>query len=450
MREVYSNCTVALAAEDTADCDVGFLPRLLPEARDKTLDTDHQDQTMRTWSGEWGRPTSGHNALSTRGWTLQERILPSRTLRFTSYGMSCECNRFLSLAGNLGLLPLTFWAYRLAISGREDRRPPEGADTIIDEADDGKDISHRHITNFLVSGSPKAMYYAWYSIAENYSSRTLTEAADKLSALSGLARLFAGSVPNGSDDYLAGIWRQGLAEGLLWHAEEPCARIPTYTAPSWSWASMAGKISYLRERNQFPFESDVEIEESVCDKSLLDPTGSVSGGYIRLVGQVVPVHLLVLNSFSTKVPEEDSKTPMKGSYVSKYLGGPGHFGRAYKDQICFVYPLDLSEKSHWEVLCDERMPFTTECRLECHSAQGCECNVKSENETRYFCLSVGRMIQHPRGWYDPPILRVRHWWLLLEAMPSSEHAYKRIGIGYFHRNRPNIFNFADIQTVELV
>lgn len=78
------------------------------------------------------------------------------------------------------------------------------------------------------------MYFAWYSFAEISSARALTIPADNLSALSGLASLLASSITGGSDEYLAGIWRQDRTEGLLWHVEEPCVRFTTYIAPSWS------------------------------------------------------------------------------------------------------------------------------------------------------------------------------------------------------------------------
>lgn len=223
IREVYLSCSVALAAEDTADCGLGFLPRVLPQARGVTLNPCSHDQMLRFWSDDWTGVYS-ENALSARGWTLQEQILPSRKLWFKSSNMVWECNEVLEApngVGDMGLLSLTFWAYRLAISGRKDKRPPRGVDAITDEDEDGEDIRHQNITNFLISGSANAMYYAWYTIAEYYSTRALTEPTDKLSALSGLASLFASSIPTGPDDYLAGIWRHNLAEGLLWHAAEP-------------------------------------------------------------------------------------------------------------------------------------------------------------------------------------------------------------------------------------
>lgn len=440
MREVYSNCVLALAAEDTVDCDLGFLPRVFPQTRSKVTSSDNGHDILRTLSSEWGGVFS-QMALSARGWTLQERILPSRTLRFTSSGMVWECNQVfaaMNQAKSMDLWSLAFRAIRLAISGRKDTPAPAGLGAITDTDENGQDISHLNITSFLTSGSSQAMYFAWYTIAENYSSRSLTKPADKLSALSGLASLLASSIPEGHDDYLAGIWRQDLAGGLLWQTEEPCARFSTYIAPTWSWASMAGKISYFRERYQFPFESLVDIEEAACDKSRFDPTGSVSGGHIRLIGEVVPVHLLSLTSSSLS----------QWSYVSRYTGWGGHFGRAFKDQVVFVYPFGTRMKRHWEVLCDEKMPFTSEYKLDGHCGQSHECSAKSESEPQFFCLSIGRMHQRANAFEREH--RFRHWWLLLEAVPPREQLYKRVGIGYFHRSAPDLFDLATRQAITII
>lgn len=105
----------------------------------------------------------------------------------------------------MDLWSLAFRAIRLAISGRKDTPAPAGLGAIPDTDENGQDISHLNITSFLTSGSSQAMYFAWYTIAENHSSRSLTKPADELSALSGLASLLASSMPEGHDDYLAGI-----------------------------------------------------------------------------------------------------------------------------------------------------------------------------------------------------------------------------------------------------
>lgn len=48
MRDVYSHCVVALATEDTEDCDSGFLPRISPKNKGKISCSGNQDQILRT------------------------------------------------------------------------------------------------------------------------------------------------------------------------------------------------------------------------------------------------------------------------------------------------------------------------------------------------------------------------------------------------------------------
>lgn len=104
---------------------------------------------------------------------------------------------------------------------------------------------------------PAAVYQDWDAVVELYSLLNLTFTSDKLVAISGLARSITTSDPNDhGDGYLAGLWQSTLPTHLLWTTEKIIeqswendieVRIPEryeqYIAPSWSWASINGKIS---------------------------------------------------------------------------------------------------------------------------------------------------------------------------------------------------------------
>ncbi|OCK81956.1 HET-domain-containing protein, partial [Lepidopterella palustris CBS 459.81] len=83
----------------------------------------------------------------------------------------------------------------------------------------------------------------WRAIVEEYSKLKLTCEKDKLPALSGLARYMQ---QYRTDRYLAGLWEDELPISLLWRPTEPgrTYRPSKYTAPSWSWASVVGKIYF--------------------------------------------------------------------------------------------------------------------------------------------------------------------------------------------------------------
>lgn len=137
--------------------------------------------------------------------------------------------------------------------------------------------------------------HIWSLLISKYSACLLTETAkDKLVALSGLAKSLGPS-----HEYCAGLWRKDLAYQLLWKSLRPSTsrRAPVtpaeYQAPSWSWASVNGPISYrIRESVNDP---EAEILITVLDveteKAGSDPTGRVKGGSIVISGPIVKASL---------------------------------------------------------------------------------------------------------------------------------------------------------------
>jgi hypothetical protein len=84
----------------------------------------------------------------------------------------------------------------------------------------------------------------WYKFVNQYTERDLTNTEDKLLAVSGIAKFLQVKTQG---LYMAGLWESGLPDSLLWQIEKPPANkaLPsTYRAPSWSWASVEGKICY--------------------------------------------------------------------------------------------------------------------------------------------------------------------------------------------------------------
>ena len=84
--------------------------------------------------------------------------------------------------------------------------------------------------------------------------RELTKGADKLIALSGLAHSYyerEGKPGVSHKDYKAGhrgkygagLWEADMPSALLWRSRS-AQRPSEYRAPSWSWASVDGHISY--------------------------------------------------------------------------------------------------------------------------------------------------------------------------------------------------------------
>ena len=104
----------------------------------------------------------------------------------------------------------------------------------------------------------EAAYSFWESAVHNYSRRTLTFQTDRLPAISAVASIIADAT---GDRYLAGLWRNDLLAGLAWIGSKAAPQ-QEYIAPTWSWASLPGKVYYTgRTRHS----RGADLEASVVD-----------------------------------------------------------------------------------------------------------------------------------------------------------------------------------------
>ncbi|PVH79636.1 HET-domain-containing protein [Cadophora sp. DSE1049] len=180
--------------------------------------------------------------LSLRGWVMQERILPVRTLHFTKNQVFWECGEtFASEAFPIQISPLfKFQAWT-------------------------KDYVDNDI--------------GWADLVKHYSRCNLTLTKDKLVAISGLAQ-FVHSKTN--DQYLAGLWRESLCSHLCWFVtpRQIRTRISPYTAPTWSWASLHASVIFwdpYSSITMLPQLTNVEITHTSND-----PFGQISYAKLHL------------------------------------------------------------------------------------------------------------------------------------------------------------------------
>jgi hypothetical protein len=108
---------------------------------------------------------------------------------------------------------------------------------------------------------------------------------DKLPALSGLAQVFMGHL---KDKYVAGLWSKDLLRGVLWEgAYNKTASTTTYRAPTWSWASIDGVVTYpgfLIEDPALPWKPLAQILRVETVPVTEDVTGQLTGGYLLISG----------------------------------------------------------------------------------------------------------------------------------------------------------------------
>jgi hypothetical protein len=81
----------------------------------------------------------------------------------------------------------------------------------------------------------------WIFIVGAYSEGSLSFSKDKLVALSGLAQMMSKDMDS---PYVAGMWRKDLEHYLLWNIQKPkpAPQKDSTRGPSWSWASVDGKV----------------------------------------------------------------------------------------------------------------------------------------------------------------------------------------------------------------
>ncbi|KAF2176839.1 HET-domain-containing protein [Zopfia rhizophila CBS 207.26] len=193
----------------------------------------------------------GDEPLSRRGWTLQERLLPSRLIHYAKDQMYFQCGCRIQSEDGFLFRNKMFSLESLVV---QEKIPFEEHGAI------GPGVSF--IPRYHLELPRGRWDGGWLSLIQNYSQRKLTVDQDKLPALSGLARLLAGRT---GDRYLAGLWANHLPEDLFWRVypqEESYSdavgglpirgkilgevkRPKEYRAPSWSRASLDAPVRFL-------------------------------------------------------------------------------------------------------------------------------------------------------------------------------------------------------------
>lgn len=292
MRDVYRGSVLTLEAASAARADEGFL-----EERQSSMPycrlpwRSNVGQLDESCPSIYLRPIfdiSDNQLLATklytRGWTLQERILPPRTLSFGMQQISFECTRgFVDESGHMNELP-RFTEDYLSKKNMLDIRSRLGLVwqcigflIRLFRLPPTFDLPYPFNATIYaagllpVPGGSVATYYDyWRSVVQRFSERELTENIDRLPAVAGLAKELQSAM---GDIYIAGLWKKEFVASLAWECgrlydyngpegpvNNPSRRPPSsyvydwpegvrskdYTAPSWSWASVHGVVRFIQ------------------------------------------------------------------------------------------------------------------------------------------------------------------------------------------------------------
>ncbi len=245
MSSVYGGSAVTIAASSARDSTHGcFLkpPHFSGGLRARITDGGRKRvQDFR--SQEVYNLSTFDTHLGTRAWALQEKMLPPRTIHFGDRGV--------------------FWECRTKIASEY---LPDGFPNML--------------VSPLVQRKAK-LELLWNQIVQLYSAANLTFGKDKLPALSGVAKL--GHNETG-DQYLAGLWRARVEEQLCWRRwrSEPDIKRPSWRAPSWSWASVDGRVTWYTLQEGVLETAYAHVLNASTTPYADDPFGQVTAGVIRL------------------------------------------------------------------------------------------------------------------------------------------------------------------------
>ncbi|EFX03383.1 heterokaryon incompatibility protein [Grosmannia clavigera kw1407] len=247
----FQNAAVTIMAATSTSAAEGFLS---PKRQPPSYQPEHELHVP--MDGGIGtvylsfKPYEPIHHLETRAWGLQEYMLSSRKLIFSHYEVLWQCKE-------MGTRGVTGY-------GLDYRQPLE-----IDFGD-GDDVAE------------DVRLSTWKTIVMLYTERQLTRSDDRLRALAGITSKLQTQWP---DMNLFGHWKKGFIVLLAWYKEE-ADRKPYRVlrrAPSWSWASLDGRICYASfsapdAMAQMVTESKVVLQcRILCEDSInVDKRASIS------------------------------------------------------------------------------------------------------------------------------------------------------------------------------
>ncbi|EGU74888.1 hypothetical protein FOPG_15617 [Fusarium oxysporum f. sp. conglutinans race 2 54008] len=273
MARTYQNSHFTISADLSDHMDSGFFSRDPVNEYRKEVTTDNRDQAFGYIRESINHYQDDIPCLETRGWTLQEFLLPPRVLHFGEFDIAWRCKtRITCECGHLDRQETkqSPW-HRFHMTEEAAKAPPDDSEGALEW---------------------------WEQVVHEYTSRQLTNASDKLPALSGLAqqrKQVRGGV------YLAGLWQDSLLHDLCWYHVSNYNvatsggvghRPPYYRAPSWSWAAVdtdsgcswwwPGPIwLHSIQPTKEPKQACVILEVS-CEPATTDPTGEVRRGFLDI------------------------------------------------------------------------------------------------------------------------------------------------------------------------
>lgn len=226
MTEIYQGSTLTISALSSRDCDYGILTKL-PDYGLRIGTYFNLDDNNGRGDIFVGVPNKVLDLeakyLSSRGWAFQERLVSVASLHYTDEGMVWECASGVFLEHDQG--------YRQ-----------------FEWKSEWKSLTQSQLSQSQKMNSQEDQYDFWNRWVGEFSERSFTYNKDRLPAIAGIAKSFANKFQL---TYIAGLWEENMISGLLWqrhHSTISLTRFDESVAPSWSWASVQGRLKYRNLR----------------------------------------------------------------------------------------------------------------------------------------------------------------------------------------------------------
>ena len=235
--------------------------------------------------------------LDERAWALQEQLLSPRVIDFRTYQTRYACKN----PENSGFKATTDgWATSFFdstspgwsfIKENYINSTPENRIQITMPKKEVEDIHQR-----LLSKSQAQWHIPigfWYDTVNAYTQRKLSNRTDRLTAIGGIARTIGSILYS---QYCAGLWRDCLAQGLIWRSFEGAtlqSRPSEYLGPSWSWVGMNAAVNCQRCKlmmeYEFPLDKEFRVVDCQIELQHKDAQyGTVLSGKLTVRGRMRP------------------------------------------------------------------------------------------------------------------------------------------------------------------
>ncbi|KAK0625952.1 heterokaryon incompatibility protein-domain-containing protein [Immersiella caudata] len=410
MHEVYGNAVFTLAASSCTKATENLLhDRLAWKHRSKAcklrgmwlLDNQPSLDEVRL-----GSP------VSQRGWTLQEERLSPRILYWASQRWYWSCpERQVA---------------ELSQMGCPSPRPKQGAWS-----------PPQNFLEVCRTGEEQQLDKEWLDVVEAYTRRDLAHAKDRFLAISGLAvRLYNAKVENvennATEEYLAGLWRDNIAENLAWsvdRAANPQNNL-LEVAPSWSWASLPLKMETTTKHNFRPSEHFRLISSSRIETTPSKFTNR--GQIIEERGRTVKT-LEVQGRFRRFISDESQEVHWDsiekkhgcrtGYNFSMLPGRPLHARNSTDGRL-------VTKEAHRGEIVAQLDYFSTQ--NEEGEKEGPHVYLPDGAERELVCLELGDLAM-----------------LLLQQVPNKLDTFRRVGVCIDYANRKGFFYGCDVRRIHL-